>query len=55
MPDELVDLTSLVGPPARIKDRIQAWKAAAADNSIGSMLMGIKDIETLRVVAEGAA
>jgi len=55
VPDDLVDLTSLIGSPDRIRDRIQVWKAASADNSIGSLLMGIKDIETLRVVAEAAA
>ncbi len=55
VPDELVDETSLVGSADRIKERVQAWKAAAADNSIGSMLMGIKDVETLRVVAQAAA
>jgi F420-dependent oxidoreductase-like protein len=54
VPDELVDATSLIGPPERIKERLQAWKAAAADNSVGSLLMGITDVETLRVVAEGA-
>ncbi len=55
VPDSLVDETSLVGPPARIKERVQAWKEASKDNSIGSILMGIKNIETLRVVAEAAA
>jgi F420-dependent oxidoreductase-like protein len=55
VPDSLVDETSLVGPPDRIKERVQAWKAAARDNSVGSLLMGIKDAETLRVVAEAAA
>jgi len=55
VPDDLVDATALVGPADRIKARLQDWKAAAADNSVGSMLMGIKDIATLRVVAEAAA
>lgn len=55
VPDSLVDEISLVGPAERIRERVQVWKAAAADHSIGSMLMGIKDIATLRVVAEAAA
>jgi F420-dependent oxidoreductase-like protein len=55
VPDELVDATALVGPADRIKARMQDWKAAAADNSVGSMLMNIKDVETLRVIAESAA
>lgn len=52
VPDQLVDDTALVGPPDRIKDRMQAWKAAAKDNSVGSMLLGIKDPKALRVIAE---
>ena len=28
VPDALIDETALVGPPERIKDRLQAWKAA---------------------------
>lgn len=52
VPDALVDATSLVGPADRIQERIREWRAVAADNSIGSMLMSIKDLDTLRVVAE---
>lgn len=52
VPDSLVDETALVGPADRIQARIKDWRAAAADGSIGSMLLGIKDAETLRVVAE---
>ena len=55
VPDELVDQTALVGSADRIKDRVQAWRAAAADNSVGSLLVGIRDLETLRVVAEANA
>ena len=29
VPDALIDETALVGPPERIKDRVQAWKAAS--------------------------
>ncbi|MGI9426316.1 MAG: LLM class F420-dependent oxidoreductase [Hyphomicrobiaceae bacterium] len=55
VPDALIDETALVGPADRIKNRMQAWKAAAADHSVGSMLLGIRDIATLRVVAEAIA
>ncbi len=55
VPDALIDETALVGPPERIKDRIQAWKAGAKDNSIGTMLLGGASIEALRVIAEAAA
>jgi alkanesulfonate monooxygenase SsuD/methylene tetrahydromethanopterin reductase-like flavin-dependent oxidoreductase (luciferase family) len=52
VPDALIDETALVGPPERIKGRLQAWKAAAKDGSIGTMLLGGADIEALRVIAE---
>jgi alkanesulfonate monooxygenase SsuD/methylene tetrahydromethanopterin reductase-like flavin-dependent oxidoreductase (luciferase family) len=54
VPDALIDETALVGPPERIKDRVQAWKAAGKDHSIGSMLLGGASIEALRVIAEAA-
>jgi F420-dependent oxidoreductase-like protein len=54
VPDSLVDETALVGSADRIKDRMQAWKAAAADKSVGSMLLGIKDHEALRMIAEAS-
>jgi alkanesulfonate monooxygenase SsuD/methylene tetrahydromethanopterin reductase-like flavin-dependent oxidoreductase (luciferase family) len=31
VPDEWVDLKSLVGPPARIRDRYRAWEDSGAD------------------------
>ena len=52
VPDELVDATSLVGSADRIQARVREWRAAAADRSVGSMLLSVKDVETLRVVAE---
>ena len=52
VPDALVDETSLVGSPDRIKDRLHAWKAAGARNEVGSMLLGGATLESLRVVAE---
>jgi alkanesulfonate monooxygenase SsuD/methylene tetrahydromethanopterin reductase-like flavin-dependent oxidoreductase (luciferase family) len=52
VPDALIDETALVGPPARIKDRLQAWKAGAKDNSIGTVLLGGADTNALRVIAE---
>ena len=55
VPDALIDETALVGPPDRIRDRVQAWKAAAADNSVGSMLLAVQDAATMRVIAEAAA
>jgi F420-dependent oxidoreductase-like protein len=52
VPDALVDETSLVGPPERIKDRLQAWKEGATGDKIGTMLLGGASIEALRVAAE---
>ena len=52
VPDALVDETALVGPPERIKERLQAWKAASKDGSIGTMLLGGASIDALRACAE---
>jgi len=52
VPDAFIDETALVGPPERIKERLQAWKAAARDGSIGTMLLGGATTEALRVAAE---
>ncbi len=54
VPDTFIDETALVGPPERIKDRLQAWKAGAKGNRIGSMLLGGANMEALRVIAEAA-
>lgn len=55
VPDELIDETALVGPPDRIGDRLQAWKQGAAGNRIGTMLLSVGDIATMRVIAEAVA
>src|SRR5690349_12757164 len=52
VPDSLIDESALVGPPERIKDRLQVWKANSKDGAIGSMLLGGASIDALRVVAE---
>lgn len=52
VPDELVDELCLVGSADRIKDRLQAWKAAAKDGSVGTVLLGGASVEALRVCAE---
>ena len=51
VPDELVDAVHLVGPKERIKERLQAWKAAAAKGHVGSMLIGSGQTEALEFVA----
>ena len=52
VPDSLIDETALVGPPERIKDRLQVWKESSKDGKIGTMLLGNASIEALRIVAE---
>jgi F420-dependent oxidoreductase-like protein len=52
VPDAFIDETALVGPPERIKDRLQAWKAGAKGGGVGTMLLGGASVEVLRVAAE---
>lgn len=52
VPDKLVDEIALVGPPERIKDRLQVWKNASNDGAIGTLLLGGAGSDALRVVAE---
>lgn len=52
VPDSFIDQTALVGPPERIKERLQAWKEGAKDGKIGTMLLGGASLGALRVAAE---
>jgi F420-dependent oxidoreductase-like protein len=52
VPDALIDETSLVGPPERIRDRLQAWREIAAKNWVGSLLLTGADAMAMRVIAE---
>jgi F420-dependent oxidoreductase-like protein len=52
VPDALIDEISLIGPAARIKDRLQAWQAIAEDHRVGSLLLAGATVDALRVVAE---
>ena len=52
VPDALIDEISLVGPPDRIKDRLQAWQELARDNWVGSLVLVGADAAAMRVVAE---
>ncbi len=51
VPDRLVDAIALVGPAARIRERLAVWKAAGARGEIGSMLLAQASIEALRLIA----
>ncbi len=48
VPDELCDEISLVGPKARIRDRLQAWK----ESPVTMLNVGTANPETLRFMAE---
>ena len=52
VPDALVDAVALVGPRARIKDRLQAWIAAGKSGKVGTMVCGTGQPEALRLLAE---
>jgi F420-dependent oxidoreductase-like protein len=52
VPDALIDEISLVGPPARIKDRLQAWQSLAKNDWVGSLILAGADATAMRVVAE---
>jgi F420-dependent oxidoreductase-like protein len=48
VPNELADEISLAGPPARIKERVQAWK----DSPVTTILAGTRDPVAVRTLAE---
>jgi F420-dependent oxidoreductase-like protein len=48
VPDLFADEISLVGPKERIKERLQEWQKTP----ITSLLLGSRDVETLRTMAE---
>lgn len=52
VPDRLVDEVALVGPAARIRDRLQVWKEAGRNRQVGTLLAGGASIEALRLLAE---
>lgn len=50
VPDEWVDMKSLVGPPARIKERYRAWEESGAD----ALTVRSRQPEAIEVMAEAA-
>lgn len=48
VPDEMVHAVNLVGSKDQIRDRFQRWK----DSPVGTMMVGSKDLNTLRFMAE---
>ena len=52
VPDALIDACHLVGPAARIKDRLQRWIAAGKKGHVGSMLVRSDQPQVLELLAE---
>jgi F420-dependent oxidoreductase-like protein len=48
VPDALIDDVSLVGPPERIRDRLEAWRESGAT----TLLVATRDLTSLRTMAE---
>ena len=48
VPDKLVDEVALVGPRERIAERVAAWKSSP----VRTMLIGTRQVEAMRVLAE---
>ena len=42
----------ILGPPERIKNRLQAWQELADYNWVGSLVLAGADVAAMRVVAE---
>jgi F420-dependent oxidoreductase-like protein len=52
VPEKLIDEVALVGPAARIRDRLQVWKEAAKHGHVGSLLASGASAAGLRLLAE---
>jgi F420-dependent oxidoreductase-like protein len=48
VPDALIDDVSLVGPPERIRDRLDVWRESGAT----TLLVATRDLNSLRTMAE---
>ncbi|MBX3025911.1 LLM class F420-dependent oxidoreductase [bacterium] len=48
VPDELADEVALVGPPARIRDRLAAWR----ESGIQTLICATMQVEAVRLLAE---
>jgi F420-dependent oxidoreductase-like protein len=51
VPDRLIDEISLIGPPAMIRDRLQAWQDLAKNCEVGSLVLVGADAAAMRVIA----
>jgi F420-dependent oxidoreductase-like protein len=52
VPLDLIDRTNLIGPPARIRERLSRWKLAEQRGSLDMMLLTTQQPEALSLMAE---
>jgi hypothetical protein len=52
VPADLIDLTNLIGPPARIRERLSMWREAEQRGSLDMMLITSSQPEALKLMAE---
>ncbi len=52
VPEQFIDEISLVGPPDRIRERLQAWRDIAKKNWVGSLVLVGADPAAMRLIAE---
>ena len=51
MPDQLLDEVALVGPHARIVERLSIWKEAGRRGQVGTMLLSVTNPVILELFA----
>lgn len=52
VPNELLDDVSLIGPAARIVERLAPWKEAAKRGEVGTMMLSVQDPVVLELFAK---
>ena len=52
VPDALIDAVALVGPAARIRERLQVWKQAGVARHVGRMMIAGADSKALELLAK---
>ncbi len=52
VPDALVDATSMIGHEGKIRERLQAWKAAGERREVAVLNVGAMQPEAFEIVAE---
>ena len=51
VPNKLVDECALIGPPERIKERLQSWKALDKTGKIGTLVLGNANKKSMEIIA----